>query len=162
MKAKQKFGESTVFGVPLGNGLYAIGLIARNKPRNPIMFGYFFGPPRKGLPTMSELPTLRAADAVDKCRFGYLGLRDGDWPVIGQLVPWNRDDWPMPPFVTGYDNGPKQLTRYSEDNPNKTVSVEQITTAPPGAIEDSLSGSGAVEIGLRMMFNLPQKNQTIQ
>ncbi len=31
--------------------------------------------------------------------FGYLGLVEEKWPIIGKDDNWNREDWSMPPFA---------------------------------------------------------------
>lgn len=158
MKAAQRYPESTIFAVPLGDGTYALGLVARRAPRGRILFGYFFGPKLKDIPKLSELPRLSTDMAIDKCQFGDLGLFDGSWPVIGQLRPWNREDWPLPLFYRDEykylpppDPDAKRifLIKYSDDDPAKLLWERRVPEIPPDALSDGLSGSGFVESYLR-------------
>jgi hypothetical protein len=64
-----------------------------------VLFGYFFGPRYAEVPKLSDLPTFTPKDAILLCRFGDLGLINGEWPVLGQLTNWSRTTWTMPPFV---------------------------------------------------------------
>ena len=93
---RAKYTEGDWFAVPLQRGGWAIGRIARLK--KPIVLGYFFGPRRDVLPSLVDLATLRPTDAIYIKLFSYLGLRDGDWPILGGLEEWHRAEWPMPEF----------------------------------------------------------------
>jgi len=153
MKAKQQYRESTLFGVPLGANSYAIGLIARRKPRSPIIFGYFFSPVGSGIPERFDMSSLSAETAILKCRFGDLGLLRGEWPVISQLLPWERSDWPMPKFYREEPlSGRLYAVTYDDSNPARTISDQAVDALPPGAINDSLFGYKAVEITLRLIL----------
>jgi len=159
-KAVQKYDEGSVFAVPVGYDIFALGIITRRKPRSPICFGYFFGPPHRGQPTMADVPALSPETAVHRCRFGHLGLRDGDWPVIGRLLPWNRDQWPFPLFYTqGGPGEPTFVVKYHDDNPAKSEAVYRAKAPPEGAIRNSLSGDKAVEIVLRKIFGIPKPDK---
>jgi hypothetical protein len=95
---KIKYREGDWFAVPLRNGGFAVGLVARANPKAALL-GYFFGPERKGIPSPDDLPGLRAKDAVLVGMFGHLGLTQGSWPTIGRLTNWDRAEWPMPVFL---------------------------------------------------------------
>ena len=90
---KPKFGPGDWFAVPLPDGTWAVGRIARRG--GPILFGYFFGPRRRQVPTLTEVASLRPEDAAYVTRFGYLGLREGEWPILG-AEDFDRSAWPMP------------------------------------------------------------------
>lgn len=165
MKAAQKYPESTVFAVPLEGGGYALGLVARRAPRGRILFGYFFGPRLSSVPKLNEVPHLNQFHAIDKCQFGDLGLFEGSWPVIGQLKPWNREDWPMPLFYRdeyAYLPPPDPsmtrlfLIKRSDDDPAKVEWERRVPALPPNCIGDYLDGAGAVQIGLRMLLDRQQ------
>ncbi|HEY5423726.1 MAG TPA: hypothetical protein VIK05_09665 [Ilumatobacteraceae bacterium] len=56
-------------------------------------WGYFFGPKRTAIPTLSEVAQLCAEGAILIERFGHLDLEPGSWTVIGQLDSWDRTAW---------------------------------------------------------------------
>ena len=95
----QQYDEGDWFGVPLGHGQFALGLIARRPKRGGVFLGYFFGPVRKQLPQKAELPVHRANQALLVCRFKDGPLHRGLWRVIGSSGKWRHKDWPMPPFL---------------------------------------------------------------
>jgi hypothetical protein len=92
-----RFGAGDWFAVPLPSGGYAVGLLARRQGRGPVLLGYFFGPRRPSVPALDDLGELRATDAALVKVFGYLGLRSGEWPILGRLA-WDAADWPVPEF----------------------------------------------------------------
>ena len=96
--SKVKYREGDWFAVPLRDGGYAVGLIARANIQG-VLLGYFFGPQRSTVPRVEEVGNLRPEDAVLTRIFGDLGIRTGKWPLLGRLDGWNRQDWPTPVFV---------------------------------------------------------------
>src|SRR5229473_6828898 len=97
-KKKLPYPEGTWFAVPLQGGGFAIGLLARLDGRGSA-FGYFFGPKRNCIPDIRDIDTLTYKDAIVVALFGDLGLLNGEWPVIGKPSQWDRNEWPLPPFV---------------------------------------------------------------
>jgi Immunity protein 26 len=156
--ARQKFGEGDWFAVPLPDGKFATGVVARtSKKYVGTLLGYFFGPRREELAALSELESLSASQAVLVGRFGYLGLRGGAWPVLGRLEPWIPSDWPMPVFVR-YEELTGRVFRvfYADADPSVYLREEQV---PPGhAItgpKDSGMGAGFVELRLNQLLGGP-------
>jgi hypothetical protein len=144
--AKTSFREGDWFAVPLSEGGYAVGVVARANTAG-VLFGYFFGPRRDAVPSLTDVQGLAPEDAVLVGKFGYLGLRERKWPILGRLETWNRRDWPMPAFVRYEElSGRSFKVIYDENDPNRLVREEQI---PPGAAEqgpqDGLMGAGFVE-----------------
>jgi hypothetical protein len=134
------------FAVPLRNGGFAVGLIARAN-RQGVLFGYFFGPRREAVPGLDEVGELGPADAVLVGRFGHLGLKRGTWPIIGRSADWRSADWPMPALVRYEElTGRSFQVFYDDDDPNKLV---REVAVPPGVAEqapkDGLMGAGFVE-----------------
>jgi hypothetical protein len=100
--AKPDYHQGDWFAVPLDQGGYALGIIARTNPLG-VLLGYFFGPRRAELPTLDDVAALRAGDAVLIARFADRGLRGRSrsgrqWLVLGRLADWDRSAWPMPVF----------------------------------------------------------------
>lgn len=60
---KVNYREGDWFALPLREGGFAVGVIARANPEAALL-GYFFGPRRGEVPSLGELSDLRAGDAV--------------------------------------------------------------------------------------------------
>ena len=153
LSGRRNYAEGDWFAVPLRDGGYAVGLVARAS-RGGVLLGYFFGPKRAEISTLSEVAQLRAEEAILIERFGHLGLKQGTWTVIGQLDSWDRTAWPMPSFVRYEELTGRSFTvLYDPDDPNRVVREEQIT---PGTAEqgpkDGMAGAGAVEIRLTRLL----------
>ena len=138
--------EGDWFAVPLRNGGWGVGVVARANPKG-VLFGYFFRPRRTSVPDVVDLGGLTTSDAELVGRFGHLGLRDGTWPLLGRLGQWDREAWPMPPFVRYEElTGRSFRVVYDDDDPDKVLREELV---PPGTAEqgpkDGLMGAGFVE-----------------
>ena len=144
--AAVNYQEGDWFAVPLRNGGYAVGVVARANPDG-VLLGYFFGPRREEIPTVADVRDLKRQEAVVVCKFGHLGLTRRKWPILGSVDDWDRTDWPMPVFVR-YEELTGRTFRafYDDDDPNKLLREEQVT---PGAAEqgpkDTMMGAGFVE-----------------
>ena len=154
MAKKLPYKEGTWFGVPLEEGGYAVGRVARHSPKGMIILAYFFGPKRDRLPSVEEVEELSPSNAAEVCRVGDLGLINGDWPIIGDSPNWARDKWPIPSF-TRRDDFTKTAWRvsYSDDDPNVVLSDDRIPFHPDVPTTDGLFGAQAAEIVLSRVLN---------
>jgi hypothetical protein len=144
--------EGSVILVPLRNGGFARGVVARATQNGKGVFGYFFGP-RLVSAKGAAIDDLDPAKAILRVRFGDLGLINGEWQVLGNVPKWNRAEWPMPDFVRRDPLGvlKPRLVRYSDDDPNR-IEAEQVIDDDAGLPTDSASGYGAVEIKLTKLL----------
>ena len=149
---KLPYVEGSVILVPLRNGGFARGVVARATKKGKGLFGYFFGP-RLASPKDATLDGLDPDKAILRLRFGDLGLINGEWPVLGEVPNWDRAEWPMPDFVRRDPLGvlKPRLVRYSDDDPNH-IEAEYIIDDDAGMPTDSASGYGAVEIKLTKLL----------
>ena len=144
-----KVHEGDLYAVPLRNGGYGFGVITRTG-RSGALFGYFFGPRQEKLPTLDNVRALRPEDAVSCELFGDLGIQNGEWPFIGRLDTWNRDEWPLPEFGRIDEiSGLAWVDRYDDKDVSRRIgtrkcSLDEARALPP----NSWAGYGAVEIGL--------------
>jgi Immunity protein 26 len=151
--AKVKYREGDWFAVPLRDGGFAVGLIARANPGG-VLLGYFFGPLRSEVPRLEDVAGLRPGDAVLVGKFGHLGIVQGKWPLLGRLDGWDRRDWPTPVFVRYEElTGRSFRVFYDDDDPNRVLREEQ---AAPGEAEqapkDGLMGAGFAEGALSRLL----------
>ena len=145
------YSEGTVFTVPLRNGGYARGVVARAAPEGRVLFGYFFGP-KLNSPENAVTDDLKPEDAILSVIFGDLGLINGEWNIIGAVSKWDRNLWPMPDFVRR-DPIMKRAwrVRYSDSDPSQLEGEEPVafdTNLPPNIS----SGYGAVELKLTKLL----------
>jgi len=97
-RRKVTYKEGDWIAVPLDEGGYAIGKIARvGKAR--ALFGYFFGPRFDRMPTADDVKNIKITDYIHAVIFSDMGLREGEWKVIDRPERWNREEWPMLDFV---------------------------------------------------------------
>lgn len=148
-----KYREGDWFAVPLRDGGFAVGLIARANPRGALL-GYFFGPPHVEVPKLQDVAGLEPADAALVRKFGHLGIVHGKWTVLGRLDGWDRRDWPTPVFVRYEElTGRSFRVYYDDDDPNKMLREEQVA---PGEAEqgpkDGLMGAGFAEGALTRLL----------
>lgn len=152
----QPYREGTWFAVPLRNGGYATGLVARISPAGKIMLAYLFGPKREAIPSLAEVAGLRAGDALKALRTGDMALANGRWPVIGDSDPerWRRSDWPVPLFIRRAD-ALKRAWRatYSDNDPGKPEREESVPYDTDGLEADSLYGYGSIELLLTKLLD---------
>jgi Immunity protein 26 len=151
-RARKSYQEGDWFAVPLRNGGYAIGLIARGDGKG-IVLGYFFGPRREHVPSLDSVKILRRDQATLVTRFGDPGLRSGYWPIIGRAECWRREEWPLPLFARIDMTAQRAwVSRYDEETlrcvDERTIDIMTAKNYPA----DLLSGYGAVEIKLTRLF----------
>lgn len=147
-KIKINYKAGTCFAVPLDDGGFAYGIVARLNGKG-IVLGYFFAPRVSGVEKSIDIAGFSANDAVFICRFGDLGLIKNEWIIINELPDWNPAEWPIPPFFKLDAVDPTQAyLEYYDDNlarlREEKVSPELKDKYP----RDGLYGYGAVEKAL--------------
>lgn len=147
------YTEGSVFVVPLSDGGYARGVVARHAPKGRLVFGFFFGPRLKSLDE-PRLDDLLPGNAVLRVRFGDLGLINGEWRIYGTVPGWDRSKWPMPAFVRRDPSGNAAwVVRYSDTNPSQKVGDSRIDVDSAKELPaDGSSGSAAVETKLERLL----------
>ncbi len=155
-RRKLPYKEGDWFAVPLSEGGYALGVVARMNNRGGLL-AYFFGPRYDSVPTIEEARGKAPEDAVAITMVGDLGLLYGTWKVIGRIEPWGRDRWPLPVFGR-YDEvfGLAWRIHYAEDLLHELceerTTVEDARSLP----EDGLWGYAYAEIRLsRLLRDAP-------
>lgn len=126
--------------------------MARAAPRGGVIFGYFFAPDMMSS-SVESFKGRRLKDAVLRLRFGDLGLINGDWPVLGKIDDWRREEWPMPDFVRR-EPGVSFFyrVRFSDRDPNEYEHDERVDIADD--LESiAIYGYGAVEKEIMKLLN---------
>jgi hypothetical protein len=150
---KVNYREGDWFAVPLRNGGYATGVVARANPKAALL-GYFFGPRLKAVPALKDVGAFKASEALLVGMFGHLGLTQGTWPIIGRLPGWDKADWPMPVFVRFEElTGRTFNVIYDEDDPAKLLREELESGPPVAGPKDGLMGVGYVERSLTELLS---------
>ena len=148
MTQGESYSEGDWFAVPLREGGFAVGVIARAMPqKGGVLLGYFFGPRHDTAPPLEELSELSASEAVLVRKFGHLGLIDETWPLLGRIGGWDRGAWPIPAFGRFEElTGRAFKVIYDDTNPNRLISEKEIDPRELASLpKDGLLGSGAVE-----------------
>lgn len=144
--------EGAAFLVPLRDGGFARGVVARSAPGGRILLGYFFGP---RLPTVeaADFNGLKAANSILSLRFGDLALLKGIWPVLGSMPNWNKEGWPMLRALRRDPLGMRHplLVAYDDHDPSKVI-AEHPTAALSDLPTDALAGYAFVEAKLSKLL----------
>jgi hypothetical protein len=153
---KQSYQEGSWFAVPLLDGGYGWGLVARLSPGSKIMLAYLFGPKLARLPSLEELNTLQPHDAVKVLRCGDMALASGHWRVLGDIEMWNPAMWPVPQFLRRAD-ALKRAWRvtYADADPSRSEREESVPYETEGLEADSLYGYGSAELLLTKLLEAP-------
>ena len=146
---KLNYSEGTWFAVPLLNGGFGVGVVARATSRGRVILAYFFGPRRRTVPTLPEVVELDPTAAVLVVRLGDLCLIRGDWPILGRSSQWQRDDWPIPLFLRSNELSRRAfIVSYDDKDPSRPISEVPVEYGTSTLERDSMLGAGAVEIEL--------------
>jgi hypothetical protein len=151
---KLPYAEGTWFAVPLREGGFAVGLVARATSEGKVILCYFFGPKCMSAPNLTQVENLDLSQALCVLRIGDLSLITGEWPIIGQAQSWSRADWPMPIFIRR-----DELSRrawkvyYSDTDPNQIIKEEPVSYDETGFGRNTVCGSGAVELILTKLLS---------
>lgn len=141
------YREGSLFAVPLRNGGYAAGLVARMAPRGKIILAYFFGKKFDDAPSLAEVSLMQSTGSIKCLRVGDLGLMNGEWPVLGDMPSWSRKDWPVPFFVRSDDLSKRAwCVTYADLDPSSLVKEEPIPYGVDGMEASDLYGYGAAEL----------------
>lgn len=147
------YHEGSCFAVPLRQGGYAAGVVARMAPRGKILLVYLFGLKFDAIPSLTDVAFLRPTEALRRLRVGDLGLLNGEWPVLGDALNWTREDWPMPTFVRRDDLSKRVWRVYYDDADPSQLEREEPVSHEISALESAgLYGYGAVEILLTKLL----------
>ncbi|NVB41023.1 immunity 26/phosphotriesterase HocA family protein [Pseudenhygromyxa sp. WMMC2535] len=143
---KAKLSPGMVFMVPLQDYGFAWGILTRADQKGRA-FGYFFGPRVSGVEEI-DLQTVRPENSILACRFGDLGILQGDWPAVGSLENFEMKDWPLPSMSRiDHDSGRAWISWY-DDNLHCIEESEVNIEEAASHISASLMGFGAVEFQL--------------
>lgn len=149
---KRPYKEGSWFAIPLKEGGYALGLIARQKKA--LILGYFFGPRYPTVPTLNDAVGLGHADAMQRMIFGDLELLNGLWPVLGELPDWERSKWPMPNFSHKDSLSDQMYLRIYDENTLEDIGERRISADEARNLpEDGTFGAGAVRIVLSRLIH---------
>jgi hypothetical protein len=155
-ESSDRFPDGTWFVVPLRDGGFCRGLLAKANTKG-VAFGYFFGPKNDTPSKLPPVAELRPCDAILIGRFGDLGLLSGEWRITDRDAQWDRDAWPMPPFVRlNEEDGIAMKAVYNDDL--EILSEEPCDPSLAAEFpKDSLMGYGFVELKLtRLLGNRPK------
>lgn len=142
----QPYREGSWFAIPLGNGGYATGLVARLSPQGKVMLAYLFGPTHWTRPTLADVQELTPADALKVIRTGDVAVANGRWPVIGNMLDFRREEWPVPMFIRRADALKRAWQATYADDPAKPEREVSVPYETQGLESDSLFGYGSTEL----------------
>ena len=93
-KKKIKVEEGDIFAVPLRQGGYDIGLIARKHKTSNL--GYFFDKVYQSPPETLDVTGINNWKVTLIGQFSAIGIEEGEWPLLKTAFNFKREDWPIP------------------------------------------------------------------
>jgi len=147
------YHEGSCFAIPLRQGGYAVGVVARMAPKGKLLLAYLYGMKFEDVPSMLDVTGLQPDAAIKRVCIGDLGLINGEWPVLGDMPDWQRNDWPMPIFMRRDDLSKRAWRVYYDDaDPSKLEREEPVPYDITGLESAGLYGYGAVEMLLTKLL----------
>ncbi|HUZ50495.1 MAG TPA: Imm26 family immunity protein [Candidatus Dormibacteraeota bacterium] len=92
---KRPYRPGDWFAIPLGDGRYAVGIVARGTRK--AIAGYVFGECFEGVPSQHQVAELDASRALWSGSFSDRAMVEDRWPVIGGHAAFASSDWPLEP-----------------------------------------------------------------
>ncbi len=158
---KPLYREGSWFAVPLLDGGYARGMVARLAPASKIMLAYLFGPRLPRLPTLEQIERLRPDDALRVLRVGDMALASGHWTVLGESALWQPAQWPVPQFLRRAEALRRAWrVTYSDADPGRSEREEAVPFDTVGLESDSLYGYGSTELLLTRLLSAQPDGQS--
>ena len=92
---KRPYRPGDWFAIPLGDGRYAVGIVARGTRK--AIAGYVFGERFEGVPSQRDLEAFDASRALWSGSFSDRAMVEDRWPVIGGHAAFVSSDWSLEP-----------------------------------------------------------------
>ncbi len=93
-KKKIKVIEGDIFAVPLVQGGYGIGLMARRYKTSSL--GYFFDKIYPSPPEELNIADINSWKVALIGQFSAIGIEEGEWPLLKTSFHFIREEWPIP------------------------------------------------------------------
>jgi hypothetical protein len=145
---KINYVEGDCFLVPLENGGYVRGVVARcNGSIIHKVFSFFFLPKYEHIADAVVDNYLTPVNSLYVHFHTDLGLLDNRWKIIGKISPWIRENWALPVFgFTDLTLGKWGELRYYDEKTlqmcrQERVSIEKVINLP----NDGGAGDGYIE-----------------
>lgn len=148
MGRKNKYEEGTWFLVPLYGCVFSAGVVARvSMSSKGVLLGYFFQNVYMRPPGLDELCDLSPEEACEALIFGDMGLKKGEWPILGRCDAWSSEDWHMPKFMRAEPiSGRRYEVFYDTNDPAKRLGERELKYGEYVNLKnDSLFGHIAVQ-----------------
>ncbi|CAN97846.1 hypothetical protein sce7677 [Sorangium cellulosum So ce56] len=149
--------NGTVFLVPLRDGGYATGVLARATGEGHAL-GYFFGP-RVSKASDVDMAKLVPENALLIGKFGDLELLRKNWPLVDALKDWTPSDWPMLPMARIDEAAGRAWLSTYDDSFNCVKETEIDIDTASRYPYDRMMGAGAVEIRLTNLIRSAEESQ---
>lgn len=118
--------EGSCIAIPLVNGRFARVVVARVSSTR-YLVSYCFAPSFPNVPPLYLYECLEPKDVLCAWKISSVGVADGDWPVLGILPRWRREDWPVPRFAfTDPLSGARYLRTYDDRDPSIQIAQERV------------------------------------
>lgn len=143
---KNKIIEGDVYEIPLDSGGISVGVAARVPKRSNAILSYFFDLRTYEHRRERYIDNIKPENAILILRHSNMDLKNGSWPIVGRIKPWNREEWPIPIFIRRPLMLNHSLKIRYEDNDLYTESEAIKCDRNADGPDDALFGSRAVSL----------------
>jgi hypothetical protein len=153
-KAKIELGNIICLPLRDASG-YSVVVITRK--RGTTLLGYFVNIKLKEITDFVLVPlsSISPTNAINIRMFGTLGIKTGEWAIVGKLKDFNKKDWPIPLF--GGEIPSMYYVDHFDENLECVFREHKKTKEEiDGLFPASLAGHGAIEIEMtEILKNVP-------
>jgi hypothetical protein len=144
-----KVSEGNIISIPIDDGRYAVGVLARvetARPRKPYgIFVYFFGPFNDPDRAVVKPIYLNPKHYVIRLNTSALDIYSGVWKWLGVIDQWDRNEWPFPDFCQ-HTKGERTFYRIRYDENDLATQIFRVRMLDGGGLDDNIIyGTGAAQ-----------------
>jgi Immunity protein 26 len=153
----KKVQEGNVVSIPLTDGRFAVGVLARvetARPRKPYgIFVYFFGPYLSSDISQNRISALESSKAILCLKTSALDIYREIWKTVGRIEPWDRKAWPLPELFQN-NLGSNIFYKVRLDERDLVTQTQRTRMLNDGGLTtNDLYGSGAAQVELSKKMN---------
>jgi len=148
---KNNLQEGDLFKLPMVKDYFVIGLIVRIKGM--LMYAVFFDGKDESILEITGFDPLNEKIILRRI-CSALGLKNGDWKILGKTTKWNKKDWPIPLFRRkDLISGNYSLIKYNDELKEISETVAKANEKLDHYPEDGVAGYGLIEKQLAKLLS---------
>jgi hypothetical protein len=145
MKKKLPYADGSIFKIVLDSEGLAYGLVLLSGQDGKVLIGRFFKSDCDISGNLKFIEEIFKKQKTICTRFSDLGLMTKRWPVIGNIYPWLKSEWPIPLFRIQAPRSSRSTVLRYVDNPSQPEETFDVEGAPIDVEIDYMRGFLSIE-----------------